>query len=232
MLSDPRSIAFVVECIHPPTQHQQADLQTVFSEQSKIPALGYANFNTNPTGAQMTTVHGPASVPGSTSHSVLAFAADRFQLKEEWPQVGLDDFVNRALAAAELSLEKLQIPAILAVQCVVRCLVSVQGCPDSRTFLDQVFFGLDDVDCDALGREPNLLGLRLAFPANEGDPSVHNVRIESFNSDPRSLFLEETSVWQRPIRTDNFGQLEESIRESYSFLTNEVVDFLKGRIDD
>ncbi|MCA9320859.1 MAG: hypothetical protein KDB53_09000 [Planctomycetes bacterium] len=232
MLTDPRSIAFVVDAIHPQIQHSPQALQSFFGRQAEIPEMGYLNFNTNAFGAQLTTVYGPASLPGSTAHSALSFGADRFQIKEEWPRIGLDDFVGRAMKSTELAFDCLAIPQLVAVQCTIRSLVNLATQEDCRTFLDGEFFRIDDEDRGLLGRQPGLFGLRMAFPATEDDKGVHNVRIESFNGDPRSLFLEETGVWTGVIQKSDLRPVEAAIREAYGFLTGGVTDWIAERLSD
>lgn len=233
MLSDPRSIAFIVDCVHPQVRHEPASLQRLYSKLAAAEGgLGYANFNMTPVGAQMTTVHGPASIPGGTSHSALTFGVDRIQVKEEWPQITLDDFIDRARTAVETTMNELPIPMFGAIQCVIRCLVNAQGTSDSRQYFDDNFFRMDETSQEHLGRQANLLGLRLAFPAVEGDASVHNVRIESFNGDVRSIFLEECGVYQTPITVEDSSPIETAIRGAYDFLTQNVADYLRHPRND
>ncbi len=229
MLSEPRSIAFILDCMHPPVRHEQKTLQQFFADQSSDADLGYQNFATNALGAQLTTVHGPTDLPGSTAHSLLAFGADRFQVKEEWPRISLDHFVSRARKAAELAMGSFAIPMITGIQCVVRALASVQGYPDSRSFLDEAFLGFETEDRELFGKDPGLLGFRLMFPAQGGDTGVHNVRIESFQADPRSVFLEEMGAWPGPVRSDNLDPLEDAIRQAYEFVTDNVIAYLDRR---
>ena len=60
---------------------------------------------------------------------------------------------------------------------------------NARLFLREGMFGFGDQE-ETLGREPQLYGLRLAFqPAGE-EKNAYSLRIESYNNDPRSLFLE------------------------------------------
>ena len=229
MLSDPRSISYVLECVHNPVRHEAQSLKKFYAKTVEDERLGYANFNTGPMGAQMTTVHGPASFPNTTSHSALALGADRFQIKEEWPTIGIDDFVFRARAAVELCWNELPIAQIVALQCVVRTLVSVQGVEDCRTLINESFFDMDDADYATFGKGPALFGLRLAFPLAD-DGGVHGVRVESFNGDPRSLFLEDVGLWAQPLQQGDLQPVEVAIRGTYDYVSRAVVDWLKDRL--
>ena len=232
MLSEARSIAFIVDAIHPQVQHSAADLQKLYATLISDTSLNYANLNTGPLGAQMMTVHGPSSVPNSNSHSALTLAPDRVQVKEEWPSISLDDFIARSQEALEVCIRDTNIPMIGAIQCVVRCLVSRSGTHDSREFFNNSFYRIGEEESAALGRPSSLLGLRMVFPPQDNDQGMHNVRIESFGSDPRSIFLEDVGVYQTPIKDQNFAPLEAAIRSSYDFLTLNMMDYLRCVGDD
>lgn len=228
MLSEPRSISYVLECIHAPVRHDAQDLKRLYAKTVEEPLLGYSNFNTGPMGAQMTAVHGPASFPNTTSHSVLAIGADRIQLKEEWPQISLDDFIGRSQAAINLVFQELKIPAFVAVQSMVRCLVSPQGVDDCRQWLNDRFVGINEDDVSVLGRSPGLFGLRMAFPGTEADPGLHNIRIESFGGDNRSVFLEDSAVYSGQVTKDETVKIENAVKGSYDFITGPVMNWLNS----
>ncbi|MFT7619856.1 MAG: hypothetical protein ACI97A_003513 [Planctomycetota bacterium] len=226
MLSEPRSISYILECIHAPIRHDPQVLKRLYAKTVEEPLLGYSNFNTGPAGAQMTAVHGPASFPNTTSHSVLAVAADRIQLKEEWPSISVEDFISKSQLALGLVFEELKIPGFVAVQAMVRCLVSPQGVDDCRAWLNEQFVGLNENDVTSLGRAPGLFGLRLAFPGTEEDPGLHNVRVESFGGDNRSVFLEDSAVYSGQIAPDQLDRIENAMSGAYDFLTGNVMNWL------
>ncbi|MEE9394091.1 MAG: hypothetical protein V3W41_16450 [Planctomycetota bacterium] len=123
-------------------------------------------------------------------------------------------------------MDELKIPQFSVLQSTMRCLVSVRGQGDSRAFLAGLL-GAPKFEESAFGREPNLLGFRLAFPANPPlDPAVHNIRVESFGRDPRSLFLEATRVATAPIQQVDLDPLTSGLTASYEFLTRTVCDYL------
>ena len=226
MLSEPRSISYVLECIHAPVQHQPQDLKRLYAKTVEEPELGYSNFNTGPLGAQMTAVHGPASFPNTTSHSILAVGADRMQMKEEWPSISVDDFIRKGEKAFNLVFQELNIPHFVALQCMVRCLISPQGTEDCREWLNERFVGINDEDVSVLGRSPGLFGLRLAFPGTENDPGLHNIRIESFGGDNRSVFLEDSAVYSGKIESNEWQKIDSAMRGSYEFVTGPVMNWL------
>ncbi len=230
MLSDPRSISYVLECIHAPSRLDQAQLKQLYARTSEDPKLAYGNFNSGPMGARMLTVHGPASFPNAQSHSVFAVLPDRFQLTEEWPTIGIEDFVEKARAAADLVLEVLPVSRFVAIQCVVRSLASVSGVDDCRAWLTENFQGPAAGESAVFGRDPSLYGLRLGFGPSMSDPTTHNVRVESFNGDLRSLFLEDAGIVSlKEEEGDQLETLENAVRGVYDFLTGPIFDWLNER---
>ncbi|MCB9831485.1 MAG: hypothetical protein H6807_03350 [Planctomycetes bacterium] len=230
MLSDPRSISYVLECVHPPLRHDQAQLKQLYARTSADPRLAYGNFNSGAMGARMMTVHGPASFPNAQSHSIFAILPDRFQLTEEWPAIGIEDFIDKAKAASALVLEELPVTRFAAIQCVVRSLASVPGVDDCRAWLEDRFQGPRADEAACFGREPALFGLRLGFGPSMGDATLHNVRVESFNGDRRSLFLEDAGILTlQEEPADPVAVIESAVRGVYDFLTGPVIDWLNGR---
>ena len=231
MLSDPRSISFILECIHQPVQHDAKQLKRFYAKTVENELLGYSSFNAGPAAAQMTTIHGPASFPNTSSHSVLTIGQDRIQIKEEWPRIGFEDFVDKSQAAIALAAEHLSINGFMAIQCVVRSLVSVQGVEDCRDLLNDRFINVDDADKSLFGRPPALYGVRMAFPAAENDPCLHNVRVESFGGDIRSIFIEDAGVLTQNIAATDWAAIESPIRSVYDFLNGPVITWLTDDAD-
>ena len=227
MFSDPRSIAFITECINPQLQPTPQALQKLYTRMVGEAGLSYTNFNLMPTGAQMSTVHGRASLPNTTSHSALVFTPDRVQIKEEWPSIAMDDYVDRMKRVLEITMEELAVPSFMVTQCCIRSLVTAQGYDNAHEFFNQHFFSMTKEQVDTLGRSPNLFGLRLAFPPTTDNQSVHNVRVETFTGDPRSVYLENAAVFSKPFGTGQVNVAEEGFRAAYEFLTGNVAEYLR-----
>jgi hypothetical protein len=172
-----------------------------------------------------TVLSNPVSTPGANSFA--AFRPDRFQFCEELSSVTYDEFATRVRLVSEKVAQQRVLPLFTAQQVTLRTLVNPRSYQDSREYLKQAMFGFDG-ELEAFGRAPALLGIRLVFPAGNGEPGSHALRIESFSSDPRSLFLEIVSTYG-PIRTDGgLVQVEENIHASYRFVTDEAVRFIGG----
>jgi hypothetical protein len=225
MLSDPRSIAFAAELVQPQLRFPPEGLQKYYARLANRKDLSFANINLEPAGALLSTAHGQNEF-GEASASVMRFAPDRIQFREDWPRVGLDDFCTRSRERLDLAMKELQIPGFSVIQCTVRCLVNARAVNDSRALLADIMGCTLAKGFHDFGREPNLLGLRLAFPGTAEDPAVHNIRIESFGRDPRSIFLEETRVTSSPVAAGDSEPLERAFRESYDFLTDRAAAWL------
>lgn len=225
MLSDPRSIAFALELVQPQLRFPAEGLPKVYARLAERSALAFANINLEPNGAVLSTAHGQNEF-GEASASLMRFAPDRIQFREDWPRHDLDTFCSSTRSRLDLAMEELSIPGFSMVQVTVRCLVTARAVSDSRALMADVLGCTLAGGFGDFGREPNLLGIRLAFPGTAGDPAVHNVRIESFGRDPRSIFLEETRVASTPVRAGDTEPCERAFRDAYDFLTDRVAAWL------
>lgn len=222
MLYTPRTIALVCELIHSPLVPDPAPIQRVHNQLYETGDPPYQSFSVTGLGAVLSN---PVVTPGATS--LAAFLPDRFQFREELSSVTHDDFAARVRSVAGKVSAARGLDQFSAQHVTLRTLVNPQAFADSRDYLKHGLFGLDD-ELDVFGRDPALLGLRLVFPAGEGRPGTHALRIESFSNDPRSLFLEITSSYG-PISVDTgLVDVEANIHASYRFVTETTMRFLQG----
>jgi len=94
---------------------------------------------------------------------------------------------------------------ILGSKAMVCGLLDIDG--DARTFLAQSVLRVSQTRLDPLTRPIHLLGLRIYFPAYEvagggegkkGSDWDVDVRLESYMSDPRKLFVRADATWKEP----------------------------------
>jgi hypothetical protein len=225
----PRTIALVTELIHPPVQPDPARVQRVHNFLFESGGSPYQSFAVTPLGAVLSN---PVSRPGAAS--TAAFLADRFQFREEHTGLTVEEFAARVRRVSELIVQHGPIQVFTAQQVLLRTLVNPRNFKDSRAFLKQGMFRFDQQTED-FGREPELLGIRLVFPATEEHSQAHALRIESFHNDPRSLYLEEQATFA-PILVNaglvNSGleAVEANLHEAYAFLVERALRFV-GRFD-
>ena len=82
-------------------------------------------------------------------------------------------------------------------------------------------------ELDEFGREPQLYGMRLVFPPSSDSPNAFTLRVESFASDPRSLFLENQGSFGPTVAARGLEPIDVNIRSTYEFLVERVLPFLK-----
>lgn len=218
---DPRTIAFFVELLHPPMQHDARKLQALHSELFTDAKAFYRNFAVIEGGAAYSN---PPSMPNASS--VATFLTDRVQVREEFTGTTLDDACARVERIAGLAVSQLNVQLFTAQQCVVRSLVNPRHFRDSRDFLARALFRFTQDDLQTFGRPAQLLGMRFVFPRLDGKPEIYSLRLESYNGDPRSLYLENVGTFGPLLAAQGLGALAENLRESYRFLTEEVLQFL------
>lgn len=222
MLYTPRTIALVCELFHPPMVPDPAPIQRVHNQLYQTGDPPYASFAVTGAGAVLSN---PVQSPGASS--LAAFLPDRFQFREELSSLTHDDFAARVRKVAAQVSGARGVPIFTSQHVTLRTLVNPRSYKDSREYLKHGMFGFDD-ETEAFGREPALLGIRLVFPAAEGQPGTHALRIESFSSDPRSLFLEIVSSFGPIVVDSGLQDVEENILTSYRFVTERAMRFIGG----
>lgn len=220
---DPRTIAFAAEILHPP-QPLRADLvQSVHNALFRQPAIAYQNFQVAPDGIHLSNL---PQAPGQVS--VATFAWDRLVLREELRATTVEDFATRVVNVATIAFQALGVPTSLLQQFVVRSLIAPRHFRDGREFLSRRLIAPGNEAWQAFGRPLQSLGVRLVFPPTAGGRDTHQVRIETWPQDARSLWLENTASFHGPIATADAPQLAEQLTAAYRFLAGPVCDFVAG----
>jgi hypothetical protein len=160
---------------------------------------------------------------------MAAFLTDRFQFREEHSSLTVEEFASRVRSVTELVTQLVGLQVFTAQQVSIRTLVNPRHFKDSRAFLKQGVFGLD-TETEDFGREPQLLGMRLVFPATEDHPQAYALRIESFHSDPRDLYIENQASFAPILVSRGLSAVETNILDAYRFLVDRALHFV-GRFD-
>jgi hypothetical protein len=220
MLYTPRTIALVCELFHPPQTPDPAAIQRVHNLMFQSPDPAYSSFAVTPAGAVLSN---PVTQPGANSYA--AFLADRFQFREELSSLTHDDFAARVkeIAAQVSGLRGIQI--LTAQHVTVRTLVNPRHFADSRQYLKQGMFGFDDQP-QAFERDAQLFGIRMVFPPADGETNAFSLRIESFNNDPRSLYIENQASFGPTIVETGLEPIEQNIVAAYDFVVNNTLRFV------
>ena len=216
----PRTIAYLAELFHPPAEPDPAAIQRVHNHLFQTPNPAYKSFAVTPGG---TVLSNPVTRPGAVSSA--AFLADRVQFREELGELTVEEFAARVRSLCELVCPALAIQVFTAQQVTVRTLVNPRNFRDSRSYLRQGMFGFQD-EPQAFGREAQLYGIRMVFPPTEAEPNAHALRIESFQSDPRSLFLENQASFPPLLVARGLEPLERNVLDAYSFLVERSLAFV------
>jgi hypothetical protein len=222
MLYDTRTLAFILELFHPPQQTIDATrIQSIHNELFASPRTGYRNFNFTPTGVVLSN-----PLPNASANSSFTVSADRLRITEELTEVALDDFIARMDLVLRLSVQRLEIPIFTACQVSVRSLVNPRQFRDAREFLTNGMFRFSGEDLGEFGRPCQMLGLRLVFAQPQGERGFFALRVESWNNDPRSVYLENVGTFTGVVPATDVGSYAECVRATYAFLTERAVNFI------
>lgn len=221
MSYDPRTIAFVAEILFPPVQLRAEQVQGVHNTLFRQPALGYQSFQVAPDGIHLSNL---PQTPGQVS--MASFLPDRLVLREELRGTTIEDFATRVVNVAQVAFQALSVPLSLARQLCVRSLINPRQRRDGRELLVGRLLVDGEARLQALQRPTQALGLRLLLPPAGGGRDTHQVRIETWPHDPRSLWLEDTATWQGPVTGAELPKLADELYATYRFLTGPVADFI------
>ncbi len=226
MSYDPRTIAFAAEILHPPGQVRADLVQGVHHALFRQPALGYQSFQVQPDGIHLTNL---PQAPGQVSS--LSFLPDRLTLREELRSGTVEEFATRVVNVARAAFSALAIPASIAQLFTVRSLFSPKHVRDSRELLSQRMLA-QGAALSHFGRPLQGLGLRLSLPPHGDDRAMHQVRIESYPQDPRSVWVEVASTFPQPLAQQELPTMADRLYAAYAFLTGPVAAFVAAHDRD
>ena len=220
MAYQPRTIALLAELFHPPLSPDPRPIQRLHNAMFEDGEPAYSSFAVTPGGPVLSN---PVAIPGASSQ--VAFMNDRIQFREEMGSMTSETFSARILDVAQRAAPLRGVQVFTGQQVTLRSLINPRNFKDTRAFLKQGMFRFDE-QTEALGREPQLFGLRLVFPPQGDDPNAFALRIESYNSDPRSLFLEIQGTFGPTLVARGLEPLEERVSETYRFLIDRALPFV------
>jgi hypothetical protein len=221
MTYDPRIIAFHAELIYPPIQLRADVVQGIHNSLFRQPTLSYQNFQVAPDGIHLSNM---PQTHGQISQAI--YHPDRLILREELRGTSVEEFATRVVNVATTSFQALGIGACVAQQFCIRSLINPIHHRDARDFVAKGMFATSASGWQSLTRPLQLLGFRLMFGPTETQREHHQVRIETWPQDPRSLWIEDTSSFPIPLTIAELPQLAAHLYTSYSFLTGPVSDFI------
>jgi hypothetical protein len=216
----PRTIAFVTELLHPPVNPDPAVVQRVHNDLFQTLDPAYKSFAVTPQGAVLSN---PVARPGAVSSA--AFMPDRFQFREELGSMTVDEFAVQVREITERVVALAGTQVFTAQQVTVHTLVNPRHFADAREFLKEGMFGFTR-ETEDFGRAPQMFGLRLVFPPSEGEPNAHSLRIESFNDDVRSIFLENQTSYPPILVARGLEVVEQNVQGAYEFLVERALSFV------
>ena len=73
--------------------------------------------------------------------------------------------------------------------------------------------------------------MKMIFPGTDNEPNMHTLRLESFNQDSRSVFLENVATFTNAVMPDNLDELAENMQQTYNFVRKNALEFL-SRYDE
>ncbi len=221
MQTEDRIIHFCIEMIHQPLALKRQELQKLYYELSQTRA-GYDNIEMNNTAqAKFHSQRGKAQ-------SLLVFLPDRELMVEEWADIPLSTFMEKARLAAPMIMQARAVSQIVIHSVTVRSTFALTHYEDARVFL------LDNA-CQLAGRVNPFFqrpiatgGLRFVFPETNEHAGVLHLNIESFRHSNNEVFVEVKGIFGRqPVSADNVEPIITNLNQTRQFITERVYSFLQ-----
>jgi hypothetical protein len=216
----PRTIAFLCDLLHPPQNPDPRPIQRLHNAQFQSGDPVYKSYNVTAEGAVLSN---PVTAPGANSS--VAFLVDRIRFREELSGLTVESFGARVRAQCEALIREVPLQLFTAQQVTVRTLINPRHFTDSRKFIKAGMFGIGS-EMSEFGREPQLYGMRMVFPPGPDGPNAHALRIESFHSDPRSVFIENQASFGPTVVQHGLDPIEENVHVAYRFVVERALRFL------
>jgi hypothetical protein len=220
-----QSIHFGVGCVFTPQPVFDAVHALQFQQELAKEGLTFTSSNTPPGAIILGRTAPPLEIrvqqPGPPVGQLAVVAA--------WPQRTLDDFADEArmvvTAFGATWPGQLQ---VIGRDVTIRYLYDVAG-EHAFKYLWEERLHRREEELSAFGRSVLGGGLRFVIPPGDvssGEPNVE-VKIESFLTNPKKLFVELQMQWPRPASMAEFepGAL---LQEADRFATTEVIRFIGG----
>lgn len=221
MLSEPRTIALIMELIHLPMQHSGSRLRSLYTR--LCAECDFENFTRKPDGAQ---IERPASEEAGLSR--LTLTADRIRFTEERGLLTVDSYCRRLAAVLGAAMEELSIPLFIMHQCTVRSLATPGGYNNAGEFISQQLLKVPPENIAKLERPAQVFGVRLVAPPTKETPSNFQVRVEVYARDPKSIYMENVGVFRSPIKKGGLNVATQSISATSEFVSENVYNFLSS----
>lgn len=218
-------IHFGAELIHPPHLHEEAQLHDFYYRLSKVKYCGcdFKQFRIIPSGAEMSTNIGRL-------HSVCRVSEDRLHISEDWTTLSAEEFITRVREIVKTYMDTFNIRLFIVQTSAVRTLLTTTNFNDARVFLAEwvcKLKGAEEIFPSFENRPVQMFGIRLMFPPVEEENRRFNIRIESFNQDPKRVFVECISDYEGPpISEEDLGLIGKNIERTLEFSTKNVLNFL------
>lgn len=216
----PRTIALLSEILHPPLPSDPSSVQKVHNQMFEGGAPDYSSFAVVPNGAILSN---PGTRPGEVSQ--VSFLPDRIQFREELGTQTHESFATRIQRITASICGIRGITRLTAQSVVVRTLVNPRTYKDSRNYLKNGMFGFGD-RVDVFGSAPQLYGLRMVFPPTQDEQAAYALRIESFNNDVRSLYIESQGTFGSVDVTNGLDSLASNVEDTYRFVVERGLPFV------
>lgn len=113
--------------------------------------------------------------------------------------------------------------------CIRKLYSCGEGYPHAFKYIWEKMLGKTTSHLSPFGKPIAGGGLRFVMPPSGDDPVETQVRIESFFSDPKSVWIEVTMKWLQPEKIESGFRATQLCARLNSFLNENVVNFVQAQ---
>jgi len=127
----------------------------------------------------------------------------------------------------EIFIKITGVPLFLMNSVTLRKLINIKGVNDSRDFLIKKVFKLNEENFKIFNRPIHMMGGHIFFPPIAENTTSHELRIESFMEDYKTLFVEAKSNFPQPIEPKSGADtISKNLNITDEFINNNAISFL------
>ncbi len=222
MQSEDRPIHFSTELVFDKREFDKAELQQLYFDLTQSPDVDYDNsqFGQVPLARFYTQ-------RGEKSQSMMVILPDRFGVLEEWVDIPLSEFIDKATAVSAKMMEQFGIDEYRAQTVLMRTTFGLSHFDDSRKFIFDQLCAQKGKIMSFFQRPVSSGSLRFVLPATPQHDGTFHISIEPYKESPRELYVEVRAIFAaQHTSLLNEGDLENNIRLTREFINENIFPFL------
>lgn len=220
MKTSTRLLALISEFIMVPIEIQEKKTRAIFDKISDTHSIG--SYTSLADGAiQMVSKNQKSNI---TRYTIMK---DRVVLSYEFCENTLNYYQGLLNDFFSVFTKETNINTFLMHSIIIRKLVNIAGIEDSRRFLIEKVFSLNNENLQCFKKPLHMFGSRFFFPGTTDDNTAFDVRIETVIDDSKTFFIENKGIFPKPSDIGHAATIiSDDVQSTDNFIDKNIVNFL------